>query len=100
MPRARFAAARVAGAPDLADTAAIAEGFLRFGLVEVAFLVDQLLGLLLPDAHHLRSLLFQRHAGEEIFDAARRRQARILVGRGRLGPGFCDCRLLFHENHS
>ncbi len=95
-----FAAARVAGAPDLADTTAIAEGFFRFGLIEVALLVDELLGLLLPDARHLRSLLFQRHAGEEIFYAARGRQARILIGRGNGTSGLLNGGLLLHEDHS
>ncbi len=76
----RLPAAGVTGAANLSDTAAIAESFLRFRLVEVAFLVHQLLRLLLPDAEHLRSFLFERHAGKQIFHAACRGQVRILIG--------------------
>src|SRR5437763_1698670 len=43
--------------------------------------IHELLRLLLPDAEHLRDLLFQRHAGEKILHPLLRRERRISVGR-------------------
>ena len=96
-----LAASGVTGTADLAESATIAEGLLRFRQVEVALPVDELLGLLLPDAEHLRGFFFEGHAGEEIFDAAGGGERGIPVG-GRRGfaRGCGDCGLLFHEGHS
>ena len=61
-----LAAAGVARPADLAQAVAVAE--VRAGLrqIEIAPLVEQLGRLLLPDAHHLRRLLFERHPREQI----------------------------------
>ena len=49
-------------ADHLADAVAMRERRARLGFIEVPRRVDERLGLLLPDAHHLRRLLFQRHS--------------------------------------
>ena len=72
--------------------------FFALARSKLPFVVDQLLGLLLPDAEHLRGFFFEGHAREQIFDAARGGQARILIGGGRLGPGCWDGGLLFHAD--
>ena len=64
-----FAAAGIAGPSHLSQTAAVAKCFLRLLQIEIAFGVDECIGLLLPDAHHLGSLLFQRHALQQILCA-------------------------------
>ena len=65
-PARILAAARIAGPADLADAAPLPESLLRLGQIEVAIRVHQLGGLLLPDAHHLGALLFQRHSRQQI----------------------------------
>jgi hypothetical protein len=95
---ARFLAATgVGGTADLAEAAAVAKGLLRFGEIEVALFIDQLLGLLLPDAEHLHGLLFEGHAGEQVFDAARGGKFGILVsGQRGFARGTCESRRLLH----
>ncbi len=82
------AAAGIAGPADLTEAEAILEmgpGFLQ---VEPAFLVDHRAALLLPDAEHLRDLFFQRHARQQVLDAALDGEFRIAIGRLWLGLPF------------
>ncbi len=60
----------IAGTADLAEAMTFFEGGLRLLGIKIAFGVQQFGGFFLPDAHHLRGFFFQRHAREEIFNAA------------------------------
>ena len=66
---------RIARASDLPQPAPALEGGLGFLGVEVAVGIDQLLGLLQPDAHHLGGLLFQRHPCKQVLNPLFRAQA-------------------------
>src|SRR5262249_49373171 len=82
----------VAGTANLPHAVPFFETGFGFFRIEVPLRVDKLRGLLVPDAHHLCGLLFQRHALEQIFDALFGRQSGIFVsGRSRLG---CTARWL------
>ena len=65
------ALACIARAAYLAQAAAIAERSFGFFCVEVSVSVYERLRLLLPDAKHLRSLLLQSHAREQVFGPSR-----------------------------
>ena len=80
-PARVLAAARVAGPAHLADAASVPEGLPGFGEIEIAIGIHQLGGLLLPYAHHLRGLLFQRHSRQQVAYALRHRQIALAVKR-------------------
>ncbi len=55
--------ARIAQATNLAETVTVAKRGACFWSVKRAMLVDEFVSLLLPDALHLRDLLFEGHPG-------------------------------------
>jgi hypothetical protein len=62
-PRFGGRASGITGSADLADAMTVFESSARLGEVEFSIGIDQLVRLLLPDAHHLRRLFLQCHAG-------------------------------------
>lgn len=72
-------AASIAGPTDLADAMTFFEGRFRLFQIEVAILIQQPGGFLLPEAHHLRGFFFQRHSRYQIFNALFRRKAGIFI---------------------
>ena len=76
-----LALARVAGAADLAQSAAILKCGLGLLQIKIAFAIDQGLWLLLPDTEHLCGFFLQRHAREQISHSVRSGQRGILVGK-------------------
>lgn len=73
-------AASIAGPTDLADAMTFFEGRFRLFQIEVAILIQQPGGFLLPDAHHLRGFFFQRHVCQQVFYALFKWKIAIRVG--------------------
>src|SRR5260221_3179663 len=71
-------AARVARAADLPQSIAMAEGGARLRDVERTVRVHEGVGLLLPDARHLRRLFLDGHARQQILDPPFRRKCSVL----------------------
>ncbi|HTK50250.1 MAG TPA: hypothetical protein VL308_00115 [Gemmatimonadaceae bacterium] len=103
------ARAGVARAPDLANAVAVPECTTSLLEVESSVYIDQRLRLFLPHAHHLRRLLLERHACEQVRDALLGGERWIAVNGGvrcggvgchfsglgtRLGGYYCRGRLL------
>ena len=78
LPRV-LAAAGIARPADLPQAVAVSEIGPRFLQIEVALLIEQQRRLALPNADHLRSLLFERHPRDEIGHALFHGQLRIAI---------------------
>ena len=79
LPRV-LAAARIARPADLSQAVAVSEIGTGFLQTEVALLIEQQRRLALPNAQHLRSLLFERHPRYEIGHALFHGQSRVAIG--------------------
>jgi len=75
----RLAASSVARAADLAEAVPVTEVRFCLDRVKVPLAVEQQIRFLLPDAHHLRGFLLERHARKQVFHAGGSRKRRLPV---------------------
>ena len=76
----RRAAAGVARTSNLSETVSVGERGARFRIVETALLRRRgFVAFFIPDAHHLRDFLLERHAREEIGDSLVGGEISVLV---------------------
>jgi len=75
-----LALSRVARTSYLSNAIALLEKCIGLVFVEVAVVVQHSLRAVTPDADHLRSFFFQRHAGKKVFRALFEGKFRVLVG--------------------